>query len=280
MRSTWITSLAVATATLAGAGAADAAPATAPSHVETAVPFVPRGYFHAPVYRWTGTEVSPWYRRAPAGGAPGGLRLTLTRDPLHAPDLRADPHPPRGELERLGTGVGKRLAKRAREVIEEALDASGGGGGGPTDDDDISTDEEGLVVETCGLAASWAGGALWDGSLDRGELDQLVDRAQDVGWDHAWRAGTRTGFAEAAYLGLTAADLAEGWRHVANDPGRYARVGLRNVRIDVSPLTPSLSFTEPRTVFVSAPRAEADEMMCRFVPDQRLVRRCVWRSPF
>jgi hypothetical protein len=185
-------------------------------------------------------------------------------------------------------------------VIEEALDASGGGGGGPTDDDDISTDEEGLVVETCGLAASWAGGALWDGSLDRGELDQLVDRAQDVGWDHAWRAGTRTGFAEAAYLGLTAADLAEGWRHVANDPGRYPRgagtvadalvgrgcrsalraVGLRNVRIDASPLTPSLAFTEPRAVFVSAPRAEADEMMCRFVPDQRLVRRCVWRSPF
>jgi hypothetical protein len=88
---------------------------SAPSHVETAVPFIPRGYFHAPVYRWTRTEVSPWYRRAPAGGAPGGLRLTLTRD-LYTP-LIFEPTPTRpeasssGSARALGSGSPSALAR-------------------------------------------------------------------------------------------------------------------------------------------------------------------------
>ena len=113
-------------------------------------------------------------------------------------------------------------------------------------------------------------------------------------------ARTRTAFAEAAYLGLTAADLAEGWRPVANEPGRYPgstgsvsdalvgrgcgnalrAVGLRGVRIDSSLLSSSLSFIEPSTVYVSAPRAEADGMRCRAVPNRLWVRHCVWDSPF
>jgi hypothetical protein len=301
MRTGWILSLAVATAALAGAGAAGAAPAAAPSHIETAVPFIPSGYFHAPVYRWARTTVRSQYRSISRLGEPGSLRLTL--DPALFEPIVLEPisGPRRAELERLGARVGKRLARRAREVIEEALDGlDPSGGGDAPSDDDVSTDEEGLVVESCGLAVSWAGDALWDDSLDRGNLDDLVDRAQDEGWSHAFAAGTRTAFAEAAYLGLTAADLAEGWRPVANEPGRdpgsagsvsdalvgrgcrsaLRAVGLRGVRIDSSLLTSSLSFIEPSTVYVSAPRAEADGMRCRFLPSRFQVRRCVWDSPF
>lgn len=256
------------------------------------------------MYRWARTRVVAQYRAIDPVRPPGSLRLTLEPGLFRPIVVEPLPSPRRGELERLGTSVGKRLAKRAREVIDEALDGldPGGGGDAPTDDDDISTDEGGLVVETCGLAAGWAGEALLDGVPDRDELDALVDRAEEVGWSHAFDAGTRTGFAEAAYLGLTAADLAEGWRPLANEPGRYTSsagtvsdglvgrgcasalraVGLRGVRIDSSPFSSSVTFSY-LGVPISAPRARADGMRCRTLwsrPGLVKPTRCTWDSPF
>lgn len=288
----------------AGAAAASTAPDAAPlPHVESAL-FIPRGTFYRPVRQWTFRVVEPRFSAiAPTPSA--SLRLPLDFAPPRAtiPGLEGFDAGPT-KLKRFAAGLGKRLMKRLREAIEAAGDANDPSGGL-----DLEDPAQDVMVETCGLAASWGTDALADGIIDRADLATLVSSAERVGWTHALRRPGRESFAEAAHLTVTVADYAERLRAVANRPedyvsnagtwlaaqpmrdaligracGRALRdAGLTGVRVRSTGWDSSMRFTVPAFGVLDANRAAADGLRCRAERASMWevsFERCSWDSPF
>jgi hypothetical protein len=264
--------------------------------------FIRPGAYYASVRTWAIRTIRPSYLDAPVVAAPSRLVLTVAPS-LFSPEPA--PAPRAGDVARLGTRAGKRIVKRIREALEDALEGLDPGDVELPDAEqewEWPSGEDALVVEACGEAVAWAGPALGNGALDEAELDDLVARTKDMGFSYAWDNPTRTAFAEAAYLGLASAELAETLLPYANHPGRFPFVfdpadelvgracrralqetGLTGVKVRTDTGAASLAFTVPSTqsLVFSAPRAAAARMRCRSLPGRPwsvTPLRCTWAA--